>query len=306
MRAAGRLADFVVGTTLAESPPAALRLVRHATLEALGAMLAGAALPVARIARELVRAEGGPALCTIVGTALRTSPTWAALANGVAGAAGEREHAAVTIVRRSPVPLVAAGLACAEADPADGGTFLVGCIVGLELAAALAGAGEPRPPHRSPPDITVGAAAAAARIAALDAEQTRRALRLAASLAVEVESQADPMTRAYDAGRAARNAVVAARLAREGFAVEAPPPAATWSGSPESIDTAWATPSAWRAGAPERDDRGRDDAVQAAFLERAAPIIGRAEAEDLAEQIAHLEDVPDVRVLTAQLAGPLT
>jgi 2-methylcitrate dehydratase PrpD len=40
------------------------------------------------------------------------------------------------------------------------------------------------------------------------------------------------------------------------------------------------------------------------FLQCAAPVIGAGEAEDVAAQLAHLEDIPDVRALTARLVTP--
>jgi hypothetical protein len=46
-----------------------------------------------------------------------------------------------------------------------------------------------------------------------------------------------------------------------------------------------------------------DEQLRAKFLAGATPVLGRAEAEGVAEQLAHLEDVPDVRALTDRLAG---
>ena len=75
MTLAARLADFVVSTTLADVPDAARAQVRRAAVDSIGVMLAGASEPVARITREVARVEGGAPLCTVIGSALRTSPT---------------------------------------------------------------------------------------------------------------------------------------------------------------------------------------------------------------------------------------
>src|SRR2546422_6252097 len=84
MSAAARLAEFIVKTSLEDCPAEAVARVRRAALDTLGVMLAGASEPVARIVRRVVRAEGGIALATVLGTALKTAPGRAALANRAA------------------------------------------------------------------------------------------------------------------------------------------------------------------------------------------------------------------------------
>jgi hypothetical protein len=60
---------------------------------------------------------------------------------------------------------------------------------------------------------------------------------------------------------------------------------------------------------PPRGARGHPDrplsaqALHEKFLGCASAVIGREEAEAVAEQIAHLEEIPDIRVLTARLGG---
>jgi len=45
------------------------------------------------------------------------------------------------------------------------------------------------------------------------------------------------------------------------------------------------------------------EALREKFLRCAIPVLGRDEAEGTAEQIEHLEEIPDVRALTARLVG---
>jgi 2-methylcitrate dehydratase PrpD len=47
------------------------------------------------------------------------------------------------------------------------------------------------------------------------------------------------------------------------------------------------------------------DALRAKFVACAAPVLGGDEAAAVAEQIGHLEDVPDIRGLTSRLTGAL-
>jgi len=57
-------------------------------------------------------------------------------------------------------------------------------------------------------------------------------------------------------------------------------------------------------GASGHPDHPLTDAqLRAKFLDCAAPVLGAGEAEGVAEQLAHLEDVPDIRALTSRLAA---
>jgi 2-methylcitrate dehydratase PrpD len=67
---------------------------------------------------------------------------------------------------------------------------------------------------------------------------------------------------------------------RDGRTLESPPRGA--SGHPDQ---------------PLTDAQLRDK-----FLACAAPVLGADEAGDVAAQLAHLEDIPDIRALTARLA----
>lgn len=220
MSATARLAEFVVKTSLADCPDAALVQVRRATLDTLGVMLAGADEPVARAVRAVVRAEGGLPLCTVVGTGLRTSPTWAALANGAAGHAHDFDDTNFALMGHPSVPLLAAALAVAEAETADGAAVVLGYVIGFEVGAALGLALNPahytRGWHATATLGTVGCAAATARILGLELAPTRHALGIAASLASGLKENFGSMTKPLHAGHAARNGVLAALLAREG------------------------------------------------------------------------------------------
>ena len=221
MSAAARLAEFVVKTSLEECPPEALARVRRAALDTVGVMLAGAAEPVARIVRRIVRAEGGIALATVVGTSLKTSPGWAALANGAAGHAHDFDDTNFALLGHPSVPLLSTALAAAEAEMADGRALVLSYIVGFEVDVALGTALNPvhytRGWHSTSSVGTLGCAAAAARIMGLDVVQTRNALAIAASHASGLKENFGSMTKPYHAGHAARSGLLAAQLAREGM-----------------------------------------------------------------------------------------
>jgi 2-methylcitrate dehydratase PrpD len=221
MTATARLAEFIVKTSLDDCPGAAIPFVRRATLDTLGVMLAGAVEPAARVVRQAIRVEGGLALATVVGTKLRTSPTWAALANGVAGHAHDFDDTNFALMGHPSAPLLAAALAAGEAEMADGRAVVTAYLIGFEVSATVGVAVNPvhysRGWHATSTVGTLGCAAAAARLLRLDAAQARHALGIAASLASGLKENFGSMTKPYHAGHAARNGVWAAMLAREGF-----------------------------------------------------------------------------------------
>ncbi|MBI3636912.1 MAG: MmgE/PrpD family protein [Candidatus Rokubacteria bacterium] len=221
MSATVRLAEFVTKTSLDDCPAGALEAVRRAALDSVGVMLAGAAEPVARIVREVARAEGGVPLATVIGSRLRTSTTWAALANGAAGHAHDFDDTSFALMGHPSVPLFAAVLAAAEAVPADGRAvalaYLLGFEVGATLGQAVTRAHYARGWHATATIGTVGCAAAVARLHGLDAGEKMHALAIAASLASGLKENFGSMTKPYHAGHAARNGVLAALLAREGM-----------------------------------------------------------------------------------------
>lgn len=221
MTVSTRLAEFTVRTRLEDCPPAALTAVRRAALDSLGVTLAGAAEPVARILRRALRTEGGPPLCTIIGTRMRASATAAALANGAAGHAHDFDDTNFTLMGHPSVPLLAAGLAAAEAEMSDGARVALAYIIGFEVGAALGAALNPthyeRGWHATSSIGTLACAAAAAKILDLDVAATRTALGIAASLASGLKENFGSMIKPFHAGHAARNGVWAAMLAREGL-----------------------------------------------------------------------------------------
>jgi 2-methylcitrate dehydratase PrpD len=221
MPATTRLAEFVVKTTLRDCPDAAVAQVRRAALDSIGVVLAGASEPVAGSVRAVARAEGGAPLCTVLGTSLRTSATWAALANGTAGHAHDFDDTNFALLGHPSVPLLAAILAAAETEPADGAAVTAAYLIGFEVSAALGAALNPghytRGWHATASIGSLGCAAAAASVLGLDLVQTRHALGLAASLASGLKENFGSMTKPFHAGHAARNGVFAALVAREGL-----------------------------------------------------------------------------------------
>ncbi len=217
MTAANLFAEFAVSAPVPES---ALTLARNAFLDTIGVALAGAVEPASRIVQKLAAAEGA-GTCRILGTSLQTSATWAALANGTAAHALDFDDMCFVSLAHPSAPLVAAALAIGEQAGASGLTCLEAYVVGFEIEAVLGRTMNPRHYqqgwHCTSTLGTAGAAAAAARILKLDGKSATHCLAIAASEASGLKENFGTMTKPLHAGLAARNAVMAALLAQQGF-----------------------------------------------------------------------------------------
>ncbi|MEO8260573.1 MAG: MmgE/PrpD family protein [Acidobacteriota bacterium] len=219
-----RLADFIAATR----PPAAARQrAAVAFCDTVGVMLAGVPETAATLIRSMAAAAGpigqtaaGP--CRILGTADRGGPEDAALANGVAAHALDYDDMCFVSLAHPSCALVPAALAAGELTAATGRTLLDAYIAGFEIECRLGSMMNPRHYHQrgwhcTSSIGTVGAAAAAARVLNLTAPATMHALGIAASLAGGLKENLGTMVKPLHAGMAARNGVMAARLAGAGF-----------------------------------------------------------------------------------------
>jgi len=209
--------EFVVRA----SPPAAARAAAaRAILDTIGVTLAGAPEPAARIVRQVATPHAtGP--CVVLGTSARGGADAAALANGTAAHALDFDDMCFVSLAHPSAPLVAAALATAELAGSTGRALIDAYIVGFELEGRLGRTMNPRHYERgwhcTSTLGTIGAAAAAARLLALDEEATGRALAIAASEASGLKANFGTMAKPLHAGLGARNGVLAARLAQAGL-----------------------------------------------------------------------------------------
>jgi 2-methylcitrate dehydratase PrpD len=209
--------DFIVRA----SPPAAARAAAaRAMLDTIGVALAGASEPAARSVQRVV-ADDGPGPCRVLGTALRVSAANAALANGTAAHALDFDDMCFVSLAHPSAPLVACALAAAESAGASGRALLDAYIVGFEIEGRFGRAMNPRHYqkgwHCTSTIGTIGAAAAAARLLALDVRAVRHAIDIAASEASGLKDNFGSMVKPLHAGLAARNGVLAAQLAKAGL-----------------------------------------------------------------------------------------
>ncbi len=222
---ADRLADFNLATRFENLPEAVVIEARRRLLDAF-ACAAGAlhepAPTIARKAARAVRSEPGSALFG----GGRSSPDWAAFANGVHIRYLDCNDTYLSLEPAHPSDNWAAVMAIGEQAGADGRDWITAAAVAYEVQCRLADAASIR--ARGWDHVTYGALStslAASKMLGLDHAKTVHALGIAGTTSAALR-----LTRAGELSmwkgcafaHAARNGVFAAILAREGMTGPAP------------------------------------------------------------------------------------
>jgi len=226
-----RLAEFVARLELDQVPEAARAVARNCMMDVIGSALVGVPEPASCGVFGLVRDEGSAPVATVFGAGFQTSAAAAALANGTSAHALDFDDVSPPMRGHPSVVCAPPALALAESLGRSGAETLLAYIAGMEVTVCLAYAvGRTHYDtgwHSTGTLGAIGAAAAAAKILRLDAERTRTALAIAASMSSGLRCNFGTMTKPLHAGHAARNGVTAAQLAAREFtanpaALEAP------------------------------------------------------------------------------------
>jgi 2-methylcitrate dehydratase PrpD len=217
------IAEFVTGFKLADAPPLAVERARVAFVDTAGVMLAGSRQAVAAIVVDMVRAEGAAPAVSVVGQSLRTTPQFAALANGVATHA--LDYDLTYLMGQLAAPVIPSLLPLAESLDASPSELLAAFIVGFEVCSRI---GRANPNHNSHGSWhgtgtigTIAAAAAAARLLKAPAAAIPDIIGIGVSTAAGVNANYGTMTKPLHAGMAARNGITAAMLGMKGFTANA-------------------------------------------------------------------------------------
>jgi 2-methylcitrate dehydratase PrpD len=211
-------AAWIAGVA-ADHPTAAWDRAKRAFADIFACMIAGADdLATAAVRQACSTWGNGP--CTVIGAERRQAAPWAAFVNATAAHALDFDDNFDPAKAHATAVLAPALLALAEERSLTGRAVLDAYIVGLEIAADLGRTLNPA--HRDSgwhATATIGviaAAAACARLMALDVPHTTHALNAAASFAGGTMSQFGTAVKAAQAGKAAQGGIVATQLAAAG------------------------------------------------------------------------------------------
>ncbi len=192
-------------------------------LDTIGVTLAGSHTPAVLHAAQALDATTGPALQ--LGHQRRLGALDAALLNGTASHALDFDDCNNTMGGHPSAPVLCALLPLADELGSSGAEFLLAYVSGFELECKLGLAVNfhhyTKGWHPTATLGTFGAAAACAKLMRLSASETATALALAASFASGIKANFGTMTKPLHVGHAARNGLLAARLARAGLTASA-------------------------------------------------------------------------------------
>jgi 2-methylcitrate dehydratase PrpD len=211
------IARFVSELKYEDIPREVIERAKRQILDVIGVALAGSTQEVGKIALRFVERTGGAPDCTVWGTALRSSAPQAAFANGIFCHATDYDDMWLPGAHPTGVTFPAA-LATAESLRASGRQLLVAQVAAYEITGKLHVCADKRAGwHPTPVFGTFGAAAAVAKLLNLDQRRLQCAFGIASSEASGIGSHSGTMTKPFHSGHGARNGVVAAMLAAEGF-----------------------------------------------------------------------------------------
>ena len=219
-----RLAEFVAGTTLRDLPAPVVEAAKVYLLDDFAAGFAGARRPWVTAVAALAREQGAAGPCSVFGEPWTTSPSYAALLNGVAVGGFECDHVYIEGSAHPAAAVFPAVLAIAERDGVDGATFLTALALGYETVcrigrAATRAVEDERGFHGPGTNAPFGGAVGAGKALGLDAAGLTHALGIAGSHGAGLLEFAreGAMTKRMHVGRGAQMGLESAVLAAEGF-----------------------------------------------------------------------------------------
>lgn len=227
--AAENIGKFLAQTNLRNIPSPVCEQAKLHLLDGLATMLGGAKEESSRILRRHFPSQMKNSAATILGAPGKFCAEHAALINGAQGHALDYDDAQLATLPSRPTgqqthpttPVLAAALALAESRHLSGAALLAAYVVGVEVACRLGDAVDPSHYldgfHPTGTLGVFGAAAACAHLLKLEPRLIRNALGIAGTLAAGLRANRGTMAKGLNAGRAAENGLLAAKLASDGF-----------------------------------------------------------------------------------------
>src|SRR5882724_444853 len=221
---------FVSQAKYEDIPGEVVELGKKSILDGLGLALAGSRAQTGTLCREYLEKIGvSDGKSTIIGSARKTSPRFAAFVNGVSIHADDFDDTQLAVAKdrvygllvHPTVPVLPAILALAEGAGVSGKQLTLAYHVGVEVECKIAEAISPRHYqdgfHSTGTCGPFGSAAACAKLLKLDLPKTLRAFGLAASQAGGLRENFGTMTKPFQAGHAAESGLVSAQLVALGW-----------------------------------------------------------------------------------------
>jgi len=215
------LARFITESRFEALPEALRHEGRRSILNHIGCALGVARDPAVVTALEIMRESSGKAVASVYGQREKLGVMEAAFVNAIASNLLDYDDTHLRTVIHPSAPVAPAVFALAEETGATGAEVLHAFLLGGEVACRIGNAVSPghyaRGWHITASAGVFGAAAAAARLLRLSAEQTADALGIAASQSGSIVENLATAAKNIGVGNAARNGILAARFAARGY-----------------------------------------------------------------------------------------
>jgi 2-methylcitrate dehydratase PrpD len=226
MTAAQVLADFATKLQFDEIPQAVVERAKDCIIDIVGVCAFGSTVPSSKPVLAYAEQYGKGGGSTVLGTPLKVHAPMAALANGVFAHSFEMDNLVSPSVGVHPgASLLPPALALAQEVEASGRDFITAFVAGFEVLHRIGDAAletiEKIGFHA--PGVTgpFGGAIVSGRLLKLNAEQMTDALGIAGSLSsglLEFAKSGGGTVKRLHLGHGAQSGVMAAVLARDGFA----------------------------------------------------------------------------------------
>ncbi len=221
---------FVVDTEYPEIPKDVIELGKKSILDGFGLALAGTKAETGPLCLRYLDTLGGcGGTASLIGSARKTAPQFAAFVNGVSIHADDYDDSQLAAAKdrvygllpHPTVPVLPAAFALAEQTTLSGKEFMLAYHLGVEVECKIAEAIAPRHYqdgfHATGTCGPFGSAAACAKLMRLDLSKTLNAFGVAASQAGGLRENFGTMTKPFQAGHAAESGLEAAQLASLGW-----------------------------------------------------------------------------------------
>ena len=215
------LASFIVDTRTDDLPDWSLNEAKRTLINILAVSLSASTSAGSRMLMDWAVSEAAAPKTTIIGSALRTSASNAALLNGFLAHIQDYDDTHFPTVLHPTAPVWPAVLAAAEERGTSGRETLAAFVLGAETACRVAMSVHPwhydMGWHITGTAGVFGAAAGVGRILNLDAEQMNMAIGAGGTFAAGVREVFGSHAKALHPAKAASNGLQAAYLAQYGF-----------------------------------------------------------------------------------------
>ena len=220
-----KIARFVVETNFDQIPSQAVDLSKRTILDCAGLCFAGGTMPAGALAVQYIKELGGVPEAVVIGKKFRAPAPHAALANATMISSLNWADSSFIGNLWHPTPtLFPAILSLADKYKISGKKMIEAHVLGVEVGTRIAAGWLQHYQLGWLTTTTVGTlvcAVAAAKVLGLDVYQTRMAIGIACDTASGTKQTMGGGMHALSAGKAARDGVVAASLAKIGYTGDA-------------------------------------------------------------------------------------